>query len=105
MAASHFAVTPQSDVVRICAHDFQRHGNAFGTTESACSRAFIILRSHFHLHDCSERTLTEIVSKITPKPWTCPLNAPEALKLHTNVFLLYYYDIHCVHCYKHPHLT
>ena len=33
------------------------------------------------------------------------LNAPEALKLHTNGFSLYYYDIHCVHCYKHPHLT
>ena len=73
MVTSHLTATPQSDVVRICAHDFQRHGNAFGTTESACSRAFIILRSHFHLHDCSERTLTEIVSKITPKPWTCPL--------------------------------
>ena len=27
----HFAATPQSDVVRICAHDFQRHGDAFGT--------------------------------------------------------------------------
>ena len=26
------------------------------------------------------------------------LNAPEALKLHTNGFALYYYDIHCVHC-------
>ena len=26
------------------------------------------------------------------------LNAPEALKLHTNGFSLYYYDIHCVHC-------
>ena len=24
------------------------------------------------------------------------LNAPEALKLHTNAFSLYYYDIHCV---------
>ena len=33
------------------------------------------------------------------------LNAPEALKLHTHGFSLYYYDIHCVHCYKHPHLT
>ena len=33
------------------------------------------------------------------------LNAPEALKLHTNGFSLYYYDSHCVHCYKRPHLT
>ena len=30
MATSHFAATPQSDVVRICAHGFQRHGDAFG---------------------------------------------------------------------------
>ena len=67
----HFAATPQSDVVCISAHDFQRHGDAFGTTENACFRAFITLRSPFHLHDCSQRNLTEIVSKI--KPWTCPL--------------------------------
>ena len=33
------------------------------------------------------------------------LNAPEALTLHTKKKSLYYYDIHCVHCYKHPHLT
>ena len=66
VATSHFAATPQSDVVRICAHDFQRHGNAFGTTENVYFRAFITLRSQFHLHHCSQRTLTEIVSKITP---------------------------------------
>ena len=29
-------------------------------------RAFITLRSQFHLHHCSHRALTEIVSKITP---------------------------------------
>ena len=63
---NHFAATPQSDVVRICAHDFQRHGDAFGTTENACFRAFITLRSQFRLHHCSQRTLTEIVSKIIP---------------------------------------
>ena len=62
----HFAATPQSDVVRICAHDFQHHGDAFGTTENAFFRAFITLRSQFHLHHRSQRTLTEIVSKITP---------------------------------------
>jgi len=44
VAISHFASTPQSDVVRICAHDFQRHGDAFGMTENACFRAFISLR-------------------------------------------------------------
>ena len=66
VVTSHFAATPQSDVMRICAHDFQRHGDAFGTTENARFRAFIILRSQFHLHHCSQRTLTEIVLKITP---------------------------------------
>ena len=66
VATSHFAATPQGDVVRICAHDFQHHGDAFGTTENACFRTFITLRSQFHLHYCSRRALTEIVSKITP---------------------------------------
>ena len=50
VATSHFTATPQSDVVRICAHDFQRHGDAFGTTENARFRAFITLRSQFHLN-------------------------------------------------------
>ena len=36
VVTSHFAATPQSNVVRICAHDFQRHDDAFGTTENAC---------------------------------------------------------------------
>ena len=62
---SHFAATPQSDVVRICAHDFKRHIDAFDTTENACFCVFITLRSQFHLHFCSQRTLTEIVLKIT----------------------------------------
>ena len=66
MVTAHFAATPQSDVVRIYAHDFQRNGGALGTTENAFFRAFIILRSQFHLHRCSQRPLTEIVSKITP---------------------------------------
>ena len=56
-STSHFAATLQSDVVGICAHDFQRHGDAFGTTENACFRAFITLRSQFHLHHYSQRTL------------------------------------------------
>ena len=45
---------------------FGRHGDAFGTTENAFFRAFITLRSQFHLHHRSQRVLTEIVSKITP---------------------------------------
>ena len=66
VVTSHFAVTPQCDVVRICAHDFQCHGHAFGMTENACFHAFITFRSQFHLHHCSPRTLTEIASQITP---------------------------------------
>jgi len=42
------------------------HGDAFGTTKNACFRAFISLRSQFRLHYCFQRTLTEIVSEITP---------------------------------------
>jgi len=49
VVTSHFAATPQSDVVRICAHDFQRHGDAFSTTENTYFRVFITLRSQFHL--------------------------------------------------------
>ena len=66
VVTSHFALTPQSDVACICAHDFQHHSDPFSTTENACFHAFITLRSQFHLHHCSQQTLTEIVSKITP---------------------------------------
>ena len=45
---------------------FGCHGDAFGTTENALFRAFITLRSQFHLHHRSQRDSTEIVSKITP---------------------------------------
>ena len=45
---------------------FGHHGDAFGTTENAFFRAFITLRSQFHLHHRSQRALTEIMSKITP---------------------------------------
>ena len=63
VVTNHFAATPQSDVLGICAHSFQRHGDAFGTTENARFRAFITVRSQFHLYHCSQQTLTEIVSK------------------------------------------
>ena len=63
VATSHFAATPQSDVVRMI---FSVMVTAFGTTENDCFRAFITLRSQFHLHHCSQQTLMEIVSKITP---------------------------------------
>ena len=63
----HFASTPQSDVVGIIMVTwFGRHGDAFGTTENAFFRAFMTLRSQFHLHHRSQQALTEIVTKITP---------------------------------------
>ena len=64
--ACHFAATPHSDVVRHMVTCFGRHGDAFGTTENAFFRAFITLRSKFHLHHRFQWALTEIVSKITP---------------------------------------
>ena len=68
----HFAANPQSDVYMV--KWFGRHGDAFRTIENAFFRAFITLRSQFHLHHRSQRALTEIVSKITPKlGLTCPL--------------------------------
>ena len=45
---------------------FGCHGNAFSMTENPFFRAFITLRSQFHLHHRSQWALTEIVSKITP---------------------------------------
>ena len=45
---------------------FWRHGDAFSMTENAFFRAFVTLRSQFHLHHRSQRALTEIGSKITP---------------------------------------
>ena len=45
---------------------FGCHSNTFGMTENAFFRAFITLRSQFHLHHRSQWALTEIVSKITP---------------------------------------
>ena len=59
MATSHFAATPQSDVVRICAHDFQHHGDAYGTTENACFRAFLTLRSQ-----CDNLAYINVLSKL-----------------------------------------
>ena len=40
-STGHFAATPQNDVVRICAHDFQCHSDASDTTENAFFHAFI----------------------------------------------------------------
>jgi len=70
VATSHFAATPQSDVVCICAHDFQRHGDAFGTTENACFRVFITLRSEFHYIIVLSELYNGNRVKNHHKPWT-----------------------------------
>ena len=68
VVTSHFAATPQSDVVHICAHDFQRHGDAFGTTENACfNKITISPTSLFQAKFNGYRV------KNHPKPWACPL--------------------------------
>ena len=73
MATSHFAATPQSNVVRICARDFQCHGDAFGTTENACFRAFITLRSQF-TYIIVLMNFNGNRVKNHPKPWNCVLS-------------------------------
>ena len=69
MASSQFAVTPQSDVVRICAHDFQRHGDAFGQKMPASLNPKITVSPTllFSANFNGNRV------KNHPKPWTCPL--------------------------------
>ena len=62
----HFAVTPQSDVVGIWSRDFGVMATLSVQQKMPFFRAFITLRSQFHLHHHSQRALTDIVSKITP---------------------------------------
>ena len=63
----HFAATPQSDVVGIWSRDLGVMATlSVGQKMPLFFRAFITLRSQFHLHHRSQRALTEIVSKITP---------------------------------------
>ena len=62
----HFAVTPQSDVVGIWSHDLGVMATLSVQQKMLFFRAFITLRSQFHLHHRSQWALTEIVSKITP---------------------------------------
>ena len=61
-----FAPTPQSDVVGIWSRDLGVMATLSVRQKLSFFRAFITLRSQFHLHHCSQRALTEIVSKITP---------------------------------------
>ena len=67
----HFAATPQSDVVGIWSRDLGVIATPSVRQKMPflfffLFRAFITLRSQFHLHHRSQRALTEIVSKITP---------------------------------------
>ena len=62
----HFAATPQSDVVGIWSRDLGVMATLSVRQEMPFFRAFITLRSQFHLHHRSQRALTEIVSKIIP---------------------------------------
>ena len=64
--AGHFAATPQSDVVRICTHDFGVMAMLSVRQKMPFLCAFMTLRSQFHLHHRAQRAFTEIVSKITP---------------------------------------
>ena len=79
MATSHFAVTPQSDVVHTCVHDFHRHGDTFGTTENACFCAYnpqitTSPTSLFSANFNGNRVKTH------PKPWTWPLTSKAVKK-------------------------
>ena len=62
----HFGVTPQSDIVGIWSRDLGVVATLSVRQKMPFFRAFITLRSQFHLHRRSQRALTEIVSKITP---------------------------------------
>ena len=61
----HFAATPQSDVVGIWSRDLGVMATLSVRQKMPFFRAFITLRSQFHLHHRSQRALTEILSKIT----------------------------------------
>ena len=62
----HFAATPQSDIVGIWSCDLGVMVTLSVWQKMPFFRAFITLRSQFHLHHHSQRALKEIVSKITP---------------------------------------
>ena len=62
----HFAATPQSDVVGVWSRDLGVMATPSARQKVPFIRAFITLRSQFHLHHRFQRALTEIVSKITP---------------------------------------
>ena len=62
----HFAATPQSDVVGIWSRDLGVMATLSVPQKMPFFRAFLTLRSQFHVHHRSQRASPEIVSKITP---------------------------------------
>ena len=62
----HFAATLQGDVVGIWSRDLGVMATLSVRQKMPLFRAFITLRSQFHLNHRSQRALTEILSKITP---------------------------------------
>ena len=80
----HFAATPQSDVLGIWSCDLGVTATLSVRQKMPFFRAFITLRSQFHLHHCSQRALTEIVSKISPNL---------GLVLNTYLFILRAFSI------------
>ena len=65
--AGHFAATFQSDVVGVIwSRDLGVVATLSVRQRMPFFRAFITLRSQFHLHHRSQQALTEIMSKITP---------------------------------------
>ena len=62
----HFEATPQNDLVGIWSRDLGVMVTLSVRQKMHFFRAFITLRSQFHLHYRSQRALMEIVSKITP---------------------------------------
>ena len=62
----HFAATPQNDVVGIWSRDLGIMAMLLVRQKMPSFRAFITLRSQFHLHHRSQRASREIMSKITP---------------------------------------
>ena len=59
----HFAATPQSDVVGIWLCDLGIMATLSVWQKVPFFHAFIILRSQFHVHHCSQQALMEIMSK------------------------------------------
>ena len=63
----------KSDVVRICAHDFQRHSDAFGTTEKCLFSCIYNPQITISSTSLFSANFNGNRVKNHPKPWTCLL--------------------------------